>query len=128
MKPVHALVIAGVLAVAALAGVVAATRTTTLGVSAQQTSAASLAKRTQQLDRFEASLRKQLAAKPPKLPAVPSAPASVPVAAAPAAPAPAVQRVVYRRPAPIVVVKHRTGGEHESGDHEGHDGGGGGDD
>ena len=127
MNRTHAAVIAGVLALAALAGMLAATRTTTLGASAQQSSAAALARRTQQLDRFEAALRRQLAAKTPKLPAVPHVPAATPISAGAAAPAP--QQVIYRRPAPVVVVKHRAGGEHEGGEHEGSgDGGGGGDD
>jgi hypothetical protein len=107
-----------VLALASIFGVVAATRTAGLGAAAQTTtsSSAAIAARQQRLDRVQASLRKALADRPPALPAVPSAPATA------AAQAP---RVVYHRPAPIVVIKHRAGGEHEGYEAEGHEGGGG---
>jgi len=88
---------------------VAATRTAGLGAASQaHSSDTTIAARQQRLNRVEASLRKALADRPPALPALPAAPA----AAAP--------RVVYHRPAPIVVVTHRAGGEHEGYEAEGH--------
>ena len=88
--------------------------------------------RNAQLDRVEVALLRALRQRPPKLPpvpqgsadarrdsripAVPAAPAAVPVARRAGAPA-----VIYVRPAPIVHVVHRHGGEHETehgGDHE----------
>ena len=120
------------LAFAAVTGTIALTKTVHLGQAATKSRVPDrlVAKRTAQLDRFEAALRAQLAKKPPRVPKVPPAPAASPApAAAPAAAsaAPSSQRVVYVRPAPIIVHKHRPGGgEHEGPDHG--DGGGGGDD
>jgi hypothetical protein len=122
------------LAFAAVTGTIALTKTVHLGQAAARpsVSTSTIAKRKAQLDRFEASLRAELAKKPPAVPKVPPAPAVAPARAA--APAPAsslasVQRVIYRRPAPIIVHKHRAGGgesEHEGSEHG--DGGEGGDD
>jgi hypothetical protein len=128
------LIVALSLAFAVVVGTVALTKTVHLGqaAAAKPVSKSLIAKRTAQLDRFEASLRAELRKKPPAVPKVPStpvaaaaAPAAPSAAAAPAAaPAPAAtQRVVYVRPAPIVIHKHRAGGEHES---EGSDHGDGG--
>jgi hypothetical protein len=108
--------VALVLAAAAIAGALALRNTLELG-QASGTGASSarlVAKRTAQLDRFEASLRRQLAEKPPLLPAAHAAPA--PARAA-------VRRVVYVRPAPIVVHTHRAGSEREA--ESGEDGEGG---
>ena len=106
-----AVVFAALLAVNAVVGTVALTRTVHLGQAAHASSSALVAKRTGQLDRFEASLHAQLAKKPPALPKLASGSAAggTTVSAA-AAVAP---RVRYVRPAPIVVHKHRAGGEHE---------------
>jgi len=116
------------LAFAAVTGTIALTRTVHLGQAATKPRASRglIAKRTAQLNRFEASLRAELAKKPPAVPKVPPAPAVSPAPAATPASAPLVssQRVIYRRPAPIVIHKHRPGGEHEGADHG--DGGGGG--
>ena len=105
----HTLVIALVLAAGAIAGTLALTNTIRVGqASGTSASAATtklVAKRTAQLDRFEAALRRRLAEKPPALPAAPG-----PASAAAADP----RRVVYVRPAPIVVHGHASGGEHES--------------
>jgi hypothetical protein len=128
----HTLIVALSLAFAAVVGTVALTSTVQLGkTSTKPVAQSAIAKRTAQLDRFEASLRAQLRKHPPKVPKLPPAPApaSAPAAsaAAPAAaPAPpsSVQRVVYVRPAPIVVHKHRAGGEHESEGSDHGDGGG----
>jgi hypothetical protein len=106
MKKIHALLIALILAVAAGLGLAAATRTAGLrtATTSTHTQMASIVARSQRLDRVEAALRRALRDKPPALPAVPAARNPV---AAPAAP-----RVVYTRPAPIVVLKH--GSHHDS--------------
>jgi hypothetical protein len=113
MKKIHALAIALVLAVSAGLGLAAATRTAGLRTATSTTVSSSnaVAARSHKLDRVEASLQRALRDKPPALPAVPAA--RRPAAAAPA------QRVVYRRPAPIVVIKHGShhgddGSEHET--------------
>lgn len=134
----HAFVIALALGLAAAVGALAAMNTARLGQpqakaadGAAQTAA--LLKRTRLLDRQEVALRRALAKRPPKLPKVPRfapvktpppAPVTVAASAAPAAaPAASQQRVQYVRPAPIVVVKHRSHGD--DGEQQG---GGGGDD
>ena len=106
MTRFNALLIALMIGFAALAGTFAVTRTTHLGAAAQKQNAAVIAQKQRQLAAGEAALRKALAASP--------APAK------PAAAAPAAQRVVYVRPAPIVIHKHRAGG----GELEARDGGG----
>jgi type II secretory pathway pseudopilin PulG len=113
MKPIHALAIAAVLAVVAVFGVTAATKTSTLGASARQVSAASLATRAHKLDSFEAALKKALRSKPPALPKVSAlygatgaAPAASALLASASAP-----RVIYRRPAPIIIHKQRRHGD-----------------
>jgi hypothetical protein len=134
----HAFVLALALGLAAAVGALAAVNTARLGqphanAATVATQNVALVKRTRLLDRQAAALTRALAKRPPKLPRVPKfAPVSSPAAstvqaAAPsassapaAAPAPA-PRVQYVRPAPIVVVKHRShddGGEqeHEAGD------------
>ena len=112
MNRTRALVISLAVAIAASAGVFAVGKTVTLGADTRSTSDAQVARRTAQLDRYEASLRKALAQKPPALPAVPrtASQSSTLQSAVPA-------KVVYHRPPPIVVVKHRPGGEteHENG-------------
>ncbi|HZR96191.1 MAG TPA: hypothetical protein VFA56_10880 [Gaiellaceae bacterium] len=99
--------VAALVAAAAVLGTLAATNTVSLGAAQHRASDAGIAKRTHQLDRFEASLRRALARKPPALPKVPAAPA-VSAAAAPAAPQP---HVVYRRPPAVVVVRHTQHGD-----------------
>jgi hypothetical protein len=108
MKKIHALAIALILAVSAGLGLAAATKTAGLrsGTATAVTTKAAIAARSRKLDRLEASLRRALRDKPPALPAARNP------AAAPA------QQVVYRRPAPIVVIKHThhgdDGSEHET--------------
>lgn len=117
------IVFAAMLAVNAVVGTVALTRSIHLGQASHTSSNAIVAKRTGQLDRFEASLHAQLAKKPPPLPKVPpgSASGGTTVSAAGAV----APRVQYVRPAPIIVHKHRAGGEHEDeGAFAGDDGGG----
>jgi hypothetical protein len=116
MKKIHALLIALILVVSAGLGLAAATRTA--GLRTAPTSArpqtAAITARSQRLDRVEAALRRALRNKPPALPAVPAAPH--PIAGLPA------PQVVYKRPAPIVVLKH--GSHHGSeGDREAEGGG-----
>jgi hypothetical protein len=85
-----------ILAAAVVAGLVAFTRTAELGqpAAASTGSDAAVARRLEELGRFEQSLREQLAA------------------AGPAAPAP---RTVYRRAAAPTV---QSAGEHEDDEHE----------
>ena len=112
MKKGHALLIALLIGAAALAGIVAATRTAQLGRSSHppKVSPAEIAVRNRALDRTRANLHKLLAEKP---------------AAGPARPA-AAQRVVYVRPAPrIVTINRAHSGEREA-EGAGHEGGGGG--
>jgi len=130
MQRANAALIALLLGTAVVIGSVAALRTTELkSASAKPAgSARTIARRNARLDRAEIALRKALAKRPPKLPAIPHFTAvSAPQASAAAAPAPHIVR--YVRPAPVVVTVHRSHGderEHESGgDHER---GGGGDD
>jgi hypothetical protein len=116
MKRTHAFLIALAIGVAAVFGLMAATRTAHLGSNTTQArtiSGAQIAARNRALDRMEIALRKQLTQKPPALPPIPTA--------APRQPQP--QRVLYVRPAPIVHIVHRHGGEHEAQDAE-HEGGG----
>jgi hypothetical protein len=125
----HALTISLAVAIAAISGTIAATKTIHLGRSAATKPAAAssvIAHRTKRLDRAEIALQKALKQKPPKLPPLP---ATVPASSAPIAGAapPHQPRVVYVRPAPIIHTIHRAGGhenEHES--EGGRDGGGGG--
>ena len=128
----HATVIALFLALALVAGLFAALRTTRLGAtSATPTvSAAQIAQRNRQLDAVEAKLRTQAKQKPPALPALPPPTRAASARSAPAAAAPPAasqpQRVIYVRPAPIVKVVPRHGeSEHEDRyEHESeHDGG-----
>jgi hypothetical protein len=108
----HAVAIAVLLAFNAVVATVALSRTVHLGQPSHKASHTLIAKRTSQLDRFEASLKAQLAKKPPPLPKQPKL-TPVPVAAsAPAASA--TPQVRYVRPAPIIIHKHRPGGEHEA--------------
>jgi hypothetical protein len=123
MKKLHITLVAGLLAAAAVLGTFAATHTVSLGAAHTRAGQTKVLARAKQLDRFEASLRRALARRPPALPTVPTATAS-------GAEAPSQQpRVVYRRPPAIVVVRHLhhgdDGGGREAADSEG--GGGGGD-
>jgi hypothetical protein len=109
MKRRHLISISVLLAIAAAVGTLAAFRTAGIGTSshAATPSRAAIAERTRRLDRAEASLHRALARKPPALPASTT-------------PRPA-QKVVYVRPAPVVHVLHRPGGD--EGENREHDGG-----
>jgi len=91
---------------AAIAGVFALGHTLALGQQARSAQDRQIARRSAQLDRYEASLRKALRQKPPALPPLPSD--SPPRAGAHV-------HVVYHRPPAIVVTTHRQDGEHENG-------------
>jgi hypothetical protein len=105
MKRTSALLVSLAIGVAATLGVFAATRTIVLGSHPSGATSTQVAKRTRQLNRYEASLRKALNQKPPALPPLAAGTASTP-AAQPI-------RVVYHRPPPIVIHKSRAGGESE---------------
>ena len=129
MRKIHAATVALLLGAAAALGILAATRTTSLGrtaVARPVATRAAIAARAHRLDRIEAALRRSLRSRAPKLPAVPvvrHVASPPPVAAVASSP----QRLVYQRPAPIVIVKHRAhGDDHETG--HGADGGTGGGD
>ncbi len=106
----HGLFIALMLGAAAAAGTFALARTTAVGAGSSSTvkvSDAAIARWSSQLDHNEASLRKALASKPPKLPKIPRAGAT--------STAPDTQ-VVYVHAEPTVVTAHAGGDdEHESG-------------
>ena len=116
MKRTSALLVSLAIGVAAIFGVFAVSRTLSLGNHARSAANAQVIAKTRQLAQYEASLRKALAQKPPAV----SAPAAGPASAPAAQPAQAV-RVVYHRPPPIVIHKHRAGGESS---YESADGGG----
>jgi|SRR5579884_314348 len=121
----NALAASVVVGVAAVIGLAAVTRTTHLGTSVRKASDARIAARIRQLDRYEASLARALRSRPPALPRVPRVHAPAAPAAAPGTGS-STPLVVYRRPAPVVVVKH-TGHHGDEGEVGGGDGEGGGD-
>jgi len=103
MTRTSALLVSLAIGVAAIFGVFAVTRTVSLGNNAKSTTEAQITARTKQLARYEASLRKALAQKPPALP---------PRAAGRTATATAQPiQVVYHRPPPVVIHTHRATGE-----------------
>ena len=99
MKRAHVVAIAVLLGLAAVFGLVAATKTARVAGGGQaQASAATIAARTKMLDRTEAALRRALRDRPPALPPAHGG---------------SPQQVIVRRPAPLIVVTHHRGGEHE---------------
>jgi hypothetical protein len=98
-----ALILSLTIGVAAVFGLSAASRTVSLGNQSRASVNAQVAKRTQQLNAYEASLRKALRQSTPTLP--PLATGTTPANSNQAV------RVVYHRPPPIVIHKHRTGGD-----------------
>ena len=113
MKKIHVVAVALLLGIAAVFGLVAATRTAGVRTPAQaHVARATIAAREHRLALVERRLQRALRDRPPALPAVP-------VLQRPASPSP---QIVYRRPAPLVVVKSSGHhGEHES---EGRESGG----
>lgn len=116
----HAVFVASILGLAAVIGVGALGRTLALGATAGASQDALVVRRTRQLDRFEATLRHQLAASKPQL----TAARTIPDTKSSLAPALTPQRVVYVRPAPTVAVGHHEDGaaEDEGVEHEEPDG------
>jgi hypothetical protein len=117
MKRIHVLAVALTLGAAAVFGVLAATRTVGLGAARSSTAplpSTAITARAHRLDRVEASLKRALRDRPPALPSMPAVTRRLATVAA-------VPRVVYRRPAPIVVVKHRTGHDDSGHESEGRD-------
>lgn len=116
MNRTRALIVSLAVGLAAIAGIFALDRTLTLSNASTTTTDQQIEQRTQQLNRYEASLRKTLAQKPPALPAVPrlksNSSADQVAAGAPARSAPSV-RVIYNRPPPVVEVTHRSDDEDE---------------
>ena len=104
----RAAIIALTIAIAAVAGVFAVGHSLALGTQARTTTDAQVARRSAQLDRYQASLAAALSKRPPALPRAPSSTAGT--VAQPV-------RVVYRR---AVAVASVSGG---GGDDEGWGGG-----
>ncbi len=98
------------LGAAAVAGVLAATRTTQLGQAAAPPTPAALSARAAALDRAEARVRLAAAKRPPSLPPLAKPPATL------AAP----ERVIVRRAQPTLVNAFHDG-EHEEHEHGEHD-------
>jgi hypothetical protein len=115
MSRKHTLIVSLSLALAAAAGLAAVTSTVHVGRSSRKVAAIAIARRSAQLDRFEAALRAQLEQRPPALPKLPAVPGE------PAASGRVVQRVEYVRPPAIVIHRHRPGGDgsegRDSGEH-----------
>ena len=109
MNKVHVTVVALILGVSGALGLAAATHTSGLRSTSASPKAsnAAIAARARQLDKVERQLARALRNKPPALPAVPAS--STPSRSQ-------RPRVVYRRPAPVVLVSSR--GHEESEDHE----------
>jgi DMSO/TMAO reductase YedYZ molybdopterin-dependent catalytic subunit len=99
MNKRHALLIALVLGVAAVLGAHAALRTTHLGAASRNATAAQLARREHRLNADEATLKRALTDR------------HAPTASLTKRP----QKVVYVRPAPIVIHKHRSGEHNDDG-------------
>lgn len=136
MRKSHVVVLALLIAVGSILGTYALTRTTELGVQAQEASSknidAVVAARTRQLNALETSLRQALAKKPPPLPALPkikaqppqptprvyaSAPVTVTRVASPAPPVSRARPVTSQvKQAPTHESEHAhapSGGEHD---------------
>ena len=119
MKPIHRTALAAILGLAVVAGLLGLTRTLDLGAAQKTTrpaGASSLARRSHQLDRVEASLGRARASRPPVLPTIPTYPAESPAGRS-VAPRSPIRQVTYVRPPPHVVIVPRAGGE--PGDHRG---------
>jgi hypothetical protein len=108
MRKSHVLVLAVLIAVGSALGTFALTRTTELGVKAREASTknvdAAAAARTRQLNALEISLRKALAKKPPKLPALPKLKKPQPLQVATRVYTPAPLASVAPAPAPVTRV------------------------
>jgi hypothetical protein len=105
MNKIHVTVVALILGVSGALGVAAATRTAGLQTTAAKPSAsdAVISARAHRLDTAARAIARARRDKPPALPGVPAAGSSRSQA----------PRVVYQRPAPVVVVRHTGHGESE---------------
>lgn|SRR5512132_102214 len=110
MKKTHALLIALLLAIAAGVGLAAVTKTVELqtGTSATRPSPSAVAARSRRLDQVEAALQRARRDKPPPLPTLNGQQHALAAASG---------RVIYQRPAPVVVIKHGSRHDLER-DHE----------
>jgi len=110
MRKIHVTVVALVLGASGALGVAAATQTAGLRATAPAPNAseAAIAARTHRLDKVERSINLARRDRPPALPAAPAVRQSKGIQA---------QKVVYQRPAPVVVVKHNPRHESEA-EHE----------
>ena len=90
----HAAIVSLVLALTAVGLVVGVAHTIAIGPKAQSATDAQVAERSAQLDRYRASLLATLAERPPPLPPIPHGTSND---------NPPQTRVVYRRPAPVIV-------------------------
>ena len=108
MNKIHVTVVALILGVSGAFGVAAATRTAGLRTTSAKPGAsdAAISARAHRLDKAARAIARARRDKPPALPGVPAAHGSGRAQA---------PRVVYQRPAPVVVVRHT--GHHES-EHE----------
>ncbi len=108
MNKIHVTVVALILGVSGALGVAAATRTAGLQTTSAKPGAsnAAISARAHRLDKVARDIARARRDKPPALPAVPAANGSSRAQA---------PRIVYQRPAPVVVVRHNS--HHES-EHE----------
>ena len=109
MNRTRALVLSLAVGLAAVSGLFALSSTVSLGQQTHASGDAQIARRTAQLNRYEASLRQALAQKPPPLPPLPDAGQAARMQTV------VPTRVIYRRPPPVVVVRHRVGAHEEEG-------------
>ena len=102
MNRTRPLLVSLAVALATVAGVLALGRTLGLGQQAHASRDPQIARRTAQLDRYQASLQKALDRRPPALPPLPATTSTQTEAPV---------HVVYHRPPPIVVTTPRHGGD-----------------
>lgn len=109
----HAIALSIAIGLIAIVGLFALTRTVGLGNSARSATDTQIARQSAALDRYAVSLRRTLARSAARLPLAPAGSTAT-------APQGAGQpvRIVYHRPPPIVIHKHRSGGEDVAGGRE----------
>ena len=109
MNRTRALVLSLAVGLAAVSGLFALSSTVSLGQQAHASGDVQIARRTAQLNRYEASLRTALAQRPPALPPLPNAGQAVRMQSV------VPTRVIYHRPLSFVVVRHRPGAHEAEG-------------
>ncbi|MGH3024725.1 MAG: hypothetical protein ACRDNI_13785 [Gaiellaceae bacterium] len=120
MKRLHALAVAVLLGVVAVAGTFAALDTTSLGMAASEEASVSDAEiqaRDKKLDRAERALRRAEKKRPPKLPALPARRSAPPAASPAAPPAPAATAVAVRREDDLAEVEVDDDFDHDDDTH-----------